>query len=117
MSVGEILSEAWGLYRTHWRHLIPLAAIFYVVLSLITLLLGAIFSWLGVFVGALVSIVGFFWLQGALVEAIADVRDGRADLSISETFQRVRPRVGSLIVAGILAGLGIALGLVLLIVP
>ena len=32
-------------------------------------------------------------------------------------FQRVQPRLPALIVAGILAGLGIALGLVLLIVP
>jgi hypothetical protein len=117
MSVGEIVSEAWALYRAQWRHLIPLAGIFYVILSLLTLVLAALLSWLGIVVGAFVSIVGFFWLQGALVEAIADVRDGRADLSISETFQRVRPRVPALIAAGLLAGLAIAVGLLLLIVP
>ena len=68
-------------------------------------------------VGAILYFVALFWVQGALVKAVDDVRDGRADLSLSETFQRVRPQLGSIIVAGILAGLGIALGLILLIVP
>ena len=66
---------------------------------------------------AVVSLVGTFWLQGALVYAVDDVRDGRIDSSIGDLFERVRPYLGTLIVAGILAGLGIALGLVLLIVP
>jgi uncharacterized membrane protein len=43
--------------------------------------------------------------------------DGRADLSLGETFQRVRSRIPAIAVASILAGLGIAVGLVLLIVP
>ncbi len=51
------------------------------------------------------------------MEAVRDVRDGKQDLTIGEMFQRVQPRLPALIVAGILAGLGIALGLVLLIVP
>jgi hypothetical protein len=51
------------------------------------------------------------------VRAVEDVRDGRADLSLGETFQSVRSHLGSIVVAGILAGLGIALGLILLVVP
>ena len=64
-----------------------------------------------------VSLVGTFWLQGALVYAVDDVRDGKVDSTVGEVFERVRPRLGTLIVAGILAALGIALGLVLLVVP
>ena len=56
-------------------------------------------------------------MQGALVYAVEDVRDGRIDSSIGELFERVRPYLGTLIISGILAGLGIAVGLVLLIVP
>jgi uncharacterized protein YqhQ len=48
---------------------------------------------------------------------VDDVRDGRIDSSIGQLFERVQPYVGRLIGAGILAGLGIALGFVLLIVP
>ena len=56
-------------------------------------------------------------MQGALVEAVQDVRDGRADRTIGETYQAVSPRLPALIVGGILAGLGIGIGLILLIVP
>lgn len=105
------------MYRAHWRHLIPVALVLYVILSLVTLLLGLILGWLGLIASVLISIVGFFWLQGALVEAVADVRDGRADLSIGETFSRVQPRLPALIAAGLLAGIGIAVGFLLLIVP
>ena len=112
-----VISEAWGLYKAHWRHLIPIALVVYLVLALATLLLALALTWLGVILGLVISIVGAFWVQGALTEAVADIRDGRADLSIGDTFSRVQPRLGAIIVAGLLAGLGIALGLVLLIVP
>lgn len=117
MTVGGILGEAWALYKAHWRHFIPLALIFYVVLSLATLGLTVALGWVGALISALVSLIGFFWLQGALTEAVSDVRDGRADLSLAETFRRVQPRIWALLGAGILAVLGIAVGLVLLIVP
>jgi hypothetical protein len=117
MQPGAIVREAWELYKTHWRTFVPLALIVYIILGLITLVFGLLLGWLGLVIGALASIVGTFWLQGALVEAVRDVRDGKQDLTIGEMFQRVQPRLPALIVAGILAGLGIALGLVLLIVP
>jgi hypothetical protein len=117
MQPGAILREAWELYKAHWRTFLPLALVVYIVLGLVSLLLALIFGWFGVLLGALVGIVGVFWLQGALVEAVADVRDGRRDLTMGETFQRVRPKLGTLIVAGILAGIAIAIGLALLIVP
>ncbi len=112
-----MLREAWALYKAHWQHLLPVAAVVYLVISLVTLLLATILGWLGVVAGALISLVGVFWLQGALVEAVADVRDGRADLSIGETFARVRPRILPIAGAGILAAIAIVIGLILLIVP
>jgi hypothetical protein len=117
MSAGSILSEAWQLYKAHWRHLLPIAFVIYLVLSLVTLLLTALFGVVGALLGALVSIVGLFWLQAALVEAVADVRDGRADLSMGETIGRVKDRILPVGGAGILAGLAIGIGLILLIVP
>ena len=56
-------------------------------------------------------------MQAALVELVHDVRDGRADRSVGETYRAVQPRLPAAIVAGILAGIGIAIGLILLIVP
>jgi hypothetical protein len=117
MQPGDVLGEAWALYKAHWRHFLPLALLVFVVLSLISLVLSLVLGWFGAVLASVVGLVGVFWLQGALAEAVADVRDGRADLSISETLHRVRPRLASLLGAGLLAGLGVALGLLLLIVP
>lgn len=117
MQPGEVLGEAWALYKAHWRHFLPLALLVFVVLSLVSLLLSFVFGWFGAVLATVVGLVGVFWLQGALCEAVADVRDGRADLSISETLQKVRPRLAPLLGAGLLAGLGVAVGLLLLIVP
>jgi hypothetical protein len=117
VQAGEVIGEAWRLYKAHWRHLLPIAAVFYLVIALVTLLLTVLFGFLGAIVAGFGSIVGYFWLAGALTEAVSDIRDGRADLSVQDTFSRVWPKVWTLLGAGILAGLGIALGLVLLIVP
>jgi hypothetical protein len=112
-----VIREAWALYKAHWRHLIPIALVVYLALALATLLLALALTWIGVVLGLVISIVGAFWVQGALTQAVDDIRDGRADLSLGQTFDRVRPRLGAIIIAGLLAGLGIAAGLILFIVP
>jgi hypothetical protein len=117
MQAGNIVSEAWAMYKVHWRHLLPIALIVYVLIALLALLLALVLGLFGAFLGALVGLAGVFWLQGALVIAIEDVRDGRADLSIRDTLSRVRPRLNTLALAGLLAAAGIVLGLILLIVP
>jgi hypothetical protein len=105
------------MYKAHWRHLIPIAFVVYVLISLFALLLVVLLGWVGAFVGALIALAGVFWIQGALVIAIDDVRDGRVDLSIRETLNRVLPRLNTLTLAGLLAAVGITIGFLLLIVP
>lgn len=109
--------EAWEYYKAHWRHFIPIALVVYILLALFTLLLVLLLGWVGAIASVFVSLAGIFWLQGALVTAIEDVRDGKADLSLGETLSHVRPRLNTLAVAGILAALGITIGFILLIVP
>lgn len=122
MSVGGVLGETWGLYTKFFARFFVLAAIVYLIINLLGALLGSAVGTgsaavLVALITVIVSLVGTFWLQGALVYAVDDVRDGRIDSSIGDLFERVRPYLGTLVVAGILAGLGIAVGLVLLIVP
>lgn len=117
MSPTAILGDAWNLYKGHWKTLAPIALVVYLILGLLGLLLGWLLGSLGVVIAALVSIVGTFWVQGALVEAVRDVRDGKADLSLGETFRRVQPKLPTIIVAGLILGIAVAIGLVLLIVP
>jgi hypothetical protein len=105
------------MYKAHWRHLIPVAFVVYALISLLALLLVVLLGWFGAFIGALIALAGVFWLQGALVIAIDDVRDGRVDLSVRETLNRVLPRLNTLTLAGLLAAVGITIGFLLLIVP
>ena len=124
MTFSGVLSQSWDLYKRFFVQLVMTAVPVFVVLGLLDAILSsfgdddsafALVLWS--LVALVVSIVGYFWLQGALVEAIADIRDGRADLSVGDVYARVRPRLPALIAAGIVAGLGIAIGLVLLIIP
>ncbi len=115
--VGDVLDKAFTLYKAHWKHLMGVALAFYLVVGTLTLVLTILFGSYGALAGSFVFLVGIFWLTGALVEAVADIRDGRADLTLTETFARVGPRVLPLLGASILAGLGITLGLILLVVP
>ncbi len=122
MTVGGILGEAWHLYTRFFTRFFIVAAIVFLIINLFNALLGWLIgtgsvALLVALITTVVSLVGTFWLQGALVYAVEDVRDGRIDSSIGELFERVQPYLGTLIGAGILAGLGIALGFVLLIVP
>jgi len=117
LSAGSVIGQTWEMYKAHWRHLIPIAFVVYVLISLFALLLAVLLGWVGAVLGALIGLAGVFWLQGALVIAIDDVRDGRADLSVRETLNRVLPRLNTLTFAGLLAALGITIGFLLLIVP
>jgi hypothetical protein len=123
MTVGGVLNDSLDLYqRFFWRFLATAAAV-YVVLDLVGALVAnidsgrtaAVVFWS--LVSAALGIVGFFWLSGALVEAVQDVRDGKIDTTIGELYQRTQPRLPALIAAGVLAAIGILIGFVLLIVP
>jgi len=123
MSIGGVLGEAWGLYTKFFARFFTIAIIVYLIVNLVNALIGTAFgdgtgaALLLALITVVVSLVGTFWLQGALVYAVDDVRDGRIDTTVGQVFERVRPYLGTLIGAGILAGLGIAVGFVLLIIP
>ena len=124
MSVSEVLGEAFELYKRFFRHFVITAAVVYIVLDLVSALadragrnssIGAGLVW--ALISIVVSVVGAFWLQGALIEAVRDVRDGRVDVPVAELYERTRPRLPALIAAGIVAAIGIAIGFILLIIP
>jgi hypothetical protein len=112
------------MYKAHRRHLVSVALALYLLLAGIALLLGLLWGEFGAFVGILISFAGVFWVQGSLVTAIEDVRDGRADLGVRETIARLRPNLNRLSLAalGILILVFVAywlvvLGLLLFVIP
>ena len=112
-----VIGESWNVYKTHWRHLLPIAFVVYLAVGVLGALLVAVLTWVGAIIAFLISVVALFWLQAALVKAVEDIRDGRADLSLGETFEAARAHLTAVLVAGILARLGIVIGLILVIVP
>ena len=123
MTVGGVLGEAWNLYKRFLARFFLTALIVFAVLDLISALAdqAASDTWssalLWGLIAALVSVVGYFWVQAALVETVHDVRDGRADRTIGETYRAVQPQLSAVVIAGILAAIGITIGFILLIIP
>jgi hypothetical protein len=111
--LSGVLDEAWRMYRAHAAHLLTIAFVIYLVAAVIAALLALIGGFFGVLLGSIVA----FLLQAALVKAVQDVRDGRADLSFGETVSAAVPYIGPVAGASILAGIAITIGLVLIIVP
>jgi hypothetical protein len=123
LAIGDVLGEAWNLYTKFLGRFFMTALIVFVVLDLLSALaaeaagdsVAAEVFWS--LVAVVIGIVGYFWVQVALVETVRDVRDGTADRTIGETFKAVQPRLPAAIAAGILAAIGIGIGFLLLIVP
>jgi hypothetical protein len=115
--LSGVISESWQQYKAHARHLLTIAFIIYVITGIISAALREIGGFFGLLLAELITIIAVFLLQAALVKAVQDVRDGRADLSVGQTFSAATPYIGSVAGASILAGIAIAFGFVLLIIP
>jgi hypothetical protein len=116
LDVGQVLSRTFAMYRDQFALLIGAALILFVPVGLINGFLYDEGGLLSLVAGA-ISIVATFWYQGMVVEAARDILDGRRDQTIGGLFSSASPVLAALIGAGILAGIGIAIGFVLLIIP
>ena len=105
------------MYRAHAGHLMTIAFLIYAVGTLVGVLLTSSLGLMGDLLAVLVLVISSALVQAALVHAVHDIRDGRADLTVGATVEAARPVVGRVAVASILAGVAIGVGLVLLIVP
>lgn len=115
LDVGDVIAKVADLYRRYAGVLLPVAAVIFLVVGLLEWLVSD--SVVLSLVLALVAIVATYFYTGMVVNLVDDVRDGRLDQSVGELFNRVTPVLGTLILASILAGIGIAIGFVLLIIP
>ena len=124
MSIGTVLDEAWTLFTRFFLRFFLIALVVFASINLVyALLVEAISSdndgaaVLLALLGLATAVIGATWLQGAFVYAVQDARDGTFDASLGQIFSRVAPSILPLLGAGLLAGLGIALGFLLLIIP
>jgi len=124
VTIGSVLDEAWTLFTRFFLRFFLIALVVFAAINLLYALVVAAISSDNngaaialAILGLATAVIGATWLQGAFVYAVQDARDGTFDSSMGEIFARVAPSILPLLGAGLLAGLGIALGLLLLIVP
>jgi hypothetical protein len=114
LSPGDVIGRAFQIYRDQIGVLLPAALVVFAV--------DAVVRWLlddGVLrlVAVVVSLVLGTLYEGMVVQLVRDVQDGRRDNTVGELFSSVSPVLVPLILVSILAGLGIGIGFILIIVP
>jgi hypothetical protein len=117
VSIGNVINETFSIYGQNAGALIASSIVVFVVVGLVSgLLQTAGEAVLGLLAG-IVRLAGYALFTGFVVKLVDDVRDGRRDQTVGDLFSSAAPAIVSLIVFGILFGVGVTIGLVLLIVP
>jgi len=116
LDIGSVISRTFNIYVDQASVLLPAAAVVFVLVGVVTAVLVAISPVL-LIVAFVVILVGTTLFTGMVVELVADVQDGRRDATVGQLLQAATPVIGQLILVGIVAGIGIAIGFVLIIIP
>jgi len=118
LDTARVFERIFEIYRSQFTLLIPAALLVFVPVAVLS---GLIYSGdpgiLGALLVAAISTIATYWFQGMVVEAARDILDGRRDHTVGTLFSSVAPVLGALIVAGILAGIAVGIGLLLLFAP
>jgi hypothetical protein len=109
VTISGVLAEAFEIYRLLLRRSIIVAGLIFSVVSLAQALAEQHLTTLTQLVSLLLSLAGTLLVQGALVEVVRDLHEGREPAVIGEYYQRTRGRLGTLLGTSILYGLGAVL--------
>jgi hypothetical protein len=119
LDVGAVLRAALRTYRDQAGLLLPAALLLFIPVAVVdgvgqaqgyaSLALAVVF--------VVINGVAIYWFQGMVAEAIRDLRDGLREVGLGGLFASVRPVLLPLTIVGVLASIGIVIGLVLLVMP
>jgi hypothetical protein len=118
LDIGQTLSKIFQTYQHQASVLLPGALIVFLPVAIINALIRS--NWVGIIfslLAILIQLVGTYLFQGMVVQLVRDIQDGRRDSNMGALFESAVPVLGSLILAGILAGIGITIGFILIIIP
>jgi Membrane domain of glycerophosphoryl diester phosphodiesterase len=108
LEIKGVLKDTWHLYRTLFLRSFLTGFIVFAVLGLFQR---------SPYLAALVGFIGTTLVQGALVEVVEDEHRGHSPRGLLEVYRSSGARLGSMLWVSVLMGIGVALGLLLLIVP
>ena len=117
LDTARVFERIFSVYGSQFTLLVPAALIVFLPVALLNALVLTGGGVLAALLTAAIAIIAAYWYQGMVVEATVDILDGRRDHTIGSLFSSAAPFIAPLFAAGMLAGIGIAIGLVLLIVP
>jgi hypothetical protein len=113
---GAVIRRVFEIYVDQASVLMPAAAVVFVFTGIISALLVTASPALSL-LAVVIDLIATTLFTGMVVELVADVQDGRRDASPGQLFRAATPVIGQLILVGIVAGIGIVIGFVLIIVP
>jgi hypothetical protein len=113
---GDVISRTFNIYVDQASVLLPAAAVVFVIEGILSAVLIAAAPALAL-VAFVLTIIASTLFTGMVVELVADIQDGRRDASAGQLLRAAMPVLGQLILVGIIAGIGIVIGFVLIIVP
>lgn len=114
---ADVVGRALQIFREHAAVLLPVALIFALIQAMVTFATRD--SGAAVLASALSLVLATFF-QGMVVGFVRDVEAGMpagTEPSVGALFRAVSPVAGPLLLVSMLAGLGVGVGLLLLIVP
>lgn len=116
LDVGAVIRRVFDIYVDQAPVLMPAAAVVFVFTGILTAALVTAAPALAL-LAVVVGLVATTLFTGMVVELVADVQDGRRDATVGQLLRAVTPVLGQLILVGILAGVGVVVGFILLIIP
>jgi hypothetical protein len=104
--IFDVLREAFAVYRRLLRRSVVVAGLIFAVVSLAQALAQRHLTAATELLSLLLSVVGGLLVQGALVEVVRDLHEGRTPMHVGEYYDRTRGRLGTLLGTSILYGIG-----------
>jgi hypothetical protein len=116
VDVGGVIRRVFQIYVDQAPVLMPAAAVVFVFTGIIATLLVVASPALAL-VAVVIDLVAVTLFTGMVVQLVADVQDGRRDASPGQLLRAAAPVLGQLILVGIVAGIGVVIGFILIIIP
>ncbi len=116
IDVNAVIRRTMQIYVDQAPVLMPAAAVVFVINGIVSQLLVAASATLAP-LALIVGVIATILFTGMVVELVADVQDGKRDTSARRLLGAVTPVFWQLVAVAIVAAVGVAIGLVLLVIP
>jgi len=116
LEVGAVIRRVFDIYVDQAPVLMPVAAAVFVVSGILAEVLESSGPGLAL-LALLIKLIATTLFTGVVVQLVADVQAGRRDSTPRELLNAATPVLGKLILVGLVAGVGVVVGLILFLVP